>query len=65
MNIFKKFNPKDFDLFVFDSNNWKEQEDVFFGFKTINESGNWIKLNNLKTELIITMSEMPPCLFIY
>ena len=37
MNIFKKFNPKDFDLFVFDSNNWKEQEDVFFGFKIINE----------------------------
>ena len=65
MNIFKKFNPKDFDLFVFDSNNWKEQEDVFFGFKTINESGNWIKLNNFKTELIITMSEMPPCLFLY
>ena len=65
MNIFKKFNPKDFDLFVFDSNNWKEQEDVFFGFKTINESGNWLKLNNFKTELIITMSKMPPCLFIY
>ena len=25
MNIFKKFNPKDFDLFVFDSNNWKDK----------------------------------------
>ena len=62
------YNYKDFDwcdIFVIDKNNYKEQKDLFFGYKIIDDNGFWLQVKWINNVLNISSSFVSPIIAIY
>jgi len=60
-----KLNYEQYDMFLISKDNWKQQKDVFFGFKGIGTEGFWLQLKNNGNTLTIKGSYLQPAIAIY
>jgi len=56
---------REYDIFLITKDNWREQENLFFGYKTVDNEGMWLDVKNIKNKLIITGSYIQPAIAIY
>jgi len=59
------FDYKKFDFFLINKNNWKQQEEVFYGYKTVGDNGIWLHVYWEDNKLLIKGSHIQPYIFIY
>jgi len=58
-------NYKDFDIFLITKDNWKSQDEVFYGYKTLDDNGLWLKVFWEDSCLLIKGSYIQPYISIY
>lgn len=58
-------NYEQFDIFLITKDNWRNQKNIFYGYKTVGDEGFWLDLVNDGKKLKITGSIVQPPLAIY